>query len=368
MTTDRAPAEPARSGLIVAARRLVPLVVFGVLPLALVAAALAGDVGVHYAGDFHYSFWPAGDRVLHGTSPYLEPDAPEVAKAIAFVYPAVGALMLTPFALIPREVADAVFTGLNLVAVLLALRLLGVRDWRIYGTTLMVLPVLSGWSVGNVTLILGLGIAALWRYRDRPVAAGALAATLVSFKVFLWPLALWLLATRRVAASAWMVLFGVVGNLVAWTILGFDEIGRYRRLVKSLADQRDDLGYSVVSIALREGVARSPSYALAAMLAFVVAGAAVYAAHRGQEVGALALTILLCFLATPIVQIHYFALLLLPLALAVPRLRAVWALPLVYWLCADGSVWQASVALMVTIAIVAVCLRYPGRGAELQPV
>ena len=185
------------AGCVAAARRLVPLVVWGVLPIAMIAAALAGSYEIHYAGDFHYSFWPAGQDVLHGLTPYVDPGAPEIAEAIAFVYPALGALLLTPFALLPRELADAVFTALNIACVPLMLRVLGVRDWRVYGAALLCLPVLSGWLVGNVTLFLGLGIALLWRHRDRPVAAGVLVAAIVSFKLFLWPLGLWLLATRR---------------------------------------------------------------------------------------------------------------------------------------------------------------------------
>jgi hypothetical protein len=347
------------AGVAGAARSLVPVIVWGLLPVALIAGALSGDHGIHYAGDFHLSFWPAGQRVLHGASPYLDPDAPEIAKAIAFVYPAVGALLLAPFAALPREVGDAVFTMLNIAAVLLTLRVLEVRDWRLYGATLLCLPVLSGWLVGNVTLLLGLGIALLWRYRDRPLAAGALAAAVVSFKVFLWPLAVWLLATRRYVALGWMALLGAAMNLVAWSVLGFDEIGRYRQLLRALADQRDDVGYSVVSIALREGLARGPSYALAMVLAALVAVACVVVGRRRNDHGALALALLACLVATPIVQLHYFALLLIPFAIAFPRMAPVWALPLAFWACGgESSAWQASVAVALSIALVLSCLRY----------
>jgi hypothetical protein len=346
---------PAR--LVGPAQRLLTLLVWGVLPLVLIAGALAGSYEVHYAGDFHYSYWPAGHRLLHGASPYLDPDAPEIARAIAFVYPAVGALLLTPFALLPRDLADAVFTALNIGAVLLALRLLEVRDWRVYGATLLCLPVLSGWLVGNVTLFLALGLAALWRYRDRPLAAGVIAAVVVSSKVFLWPLALWFVATRRWVALAWMVASGIVMNVVAWAVLGFDEIGRYRALLHALADARDDLGFSVVSVALREGVARGPAYALALVLAGAVATACIVAGRRGLERGALALAVTVCLLASPIVQVHYFALLLVPLAIARPRLTLPWALPLAFWACGAGRPGQAVLALAICAAIVAVSLR-----------
>ncbi|MEA2218400.1 MAG: alpha,2-mannosyltransferase [Solirubrobacteraceae bacterium] len=360
----RAAAAELLANCVLAARRLVPIVLWGVLPLAVIAAALAGGYHLHYAGDFHYSFWPAGQRVLHGSSPYVDPGSPDVARAIAFVYPAVGALLLAPFSLLPRELADAVFTALNIAAVPLMLRVLGVRDWRLYGASLLCLPVLSGWLVGNVTLFLALGIALLWRHRDRPLAAGLLAAVLVSFKLFLWPLCLWLLATRRYAAFAWTMACGVAINVVAWGVLGFDEIGRYRRLLHALADQREDLGYSVVSVALREGLAHGPSYVLAFALAGAAAAACMRAGRRGREHGALALAVLVCLLATPIVQLHYFALLLVPLALARPRLGVAWLLPLALWACSGGLAWQAILALASAAAIVAICLRDPIRAPQ----
>lgn len=349
------------ASLAAAARRVLPIVAFGLLPLAMIAGALAGAVAgsyeTHYAGDFHYSYWPAGQRVLDGATPYVDPDAPEVTQAIAFVYPALGALLLAPFSLIPREVADAVFTLLNIAAVPLMLYVLRVRDWRLYGAALLCLPVLSAWLVGNVTLFLALGLALLWRHRDHAVAAGVLAAVLVSFKVFLWPLGLWLLATRRYVAIGWAIASGLAINLVAWGIIGFDEVGRYRSLLSALADEREDLGFSVVSVALREGIARSPAYALALLLTAAAAAACVVAGRRGRDHGSLALAVAVCLLATPVVQLHYFALLLVPLALARPRLGVAWMLPLAFWACPpEGPAWQAALALALAAAIVVVCL------------
>lgn len=346
------------AGCAAAARRVAPIVLWGVLPVAMIAAALAGDYGTHYAGDFHFSYWPAGERVLAGDSPYVDPDAAEIAKAIAFVYPALAALLLAPFSLLPRELADGVFTALNIASVPLTLHVLGVRDWRLYGATLLCLPVLSGWLVGNVTLFLGLAIALLWRHRDHALAAGVLAAVLVSFKLFLWPLGLWLLATRRYVAVGWLVASGLAINVAAWAVLGFDEIGRYRRLLQALADEREDLGFSVVSVGLREGIAHGPAYALAIVLTVAAAAACLWAGHRARDHGALALALAVCLLASPVVQLHYFALLVVPFALARPRLGIAWLLPLAFWVCSpDGPAWQAAVALGLGAAMVVVCLR-----------
>jgi hypothetical protein len=57
---------------------------------------------------------------------------------------------------------------------------------------------------------------------------------------------------------------------------------------------------------------------------------------------------------------HYFALLIVPLALLRPRLSPVWALPLVLALCPSSpTTWQLLLALATVTAVVAVALRPP---------
>jgi len=54
--------------------------------------------------------------------------------------------------------------------------------------------------------------------------------------------------------------------------------------------------------------------------------------------------------ASPVVWNHYFALLIVPLAILRPRLRIEWAIPLALWLCPATGVtgWQAGLAALVT--------------------
>jgi hypothetical protein len=260
------------SGCLTAARRVLPIVAWGVLPVLFTARTVfrLGAQHTPLAGDFHYAFWPAGQRLLHGLSPYVDPGARAVSHAVAFVYPAVGALLLAPLALLPHGVADSVFAMLNLAAILLTLRVLGVRDWRLYGLALLCPTVFSGWSLGNVTLLLGLGVAVVWRNRDRALLVGSVVALLVSIKLFLWPLALWLVATRRYAALGYATVVGLALNAVAWTVLGFNELHRYSQLMKALVTTEEQHGYSVISLALRAGTSHFGAYALAILL---VAGA-----------------------------------------------------------------------------------------------
>jgi hypothetical protein len=322
---------------------------------------------VHFAGDFHYAFWPAGRRVLHGLSPYLDPSSPTVAHAIAFVYPALAALLLVPLALIPHGLADGIFAGLQIVAALLTLRVLDVRDWRLYGLVMLSPAVYSGWTVANVTLLLGLGIAAIWRYRERPIVVGFLIALLISVKLFLWPLALWLLATRRYSALAYAAVCGLALNALAWAVLGFSELHRYASLLHALTATEERRGYSLVAFALHEGTSHRTAYALAFAVAAGGAVGCLALGRRGRDVTALALAIGVSLLATPIVQLHYFALLMVPLAIVRPRLSRAWCLPLVMWVCASAAPrpWQIAAALAIGCALVAIAARRDSVGTRL---
>jgi hypothetical protein len=341
--------------------RIREVVVWGVLPLLLTTFTVLRPRGrgVHFAGDFHYAFWPAARRVLHGLSPYVNPGSEAVGHAVAFVYPAVAAVLLAPFGLIAHPLADAVFAGAELAAGLLTLRVLGVRDWRLFGLVLLCPAVFAGWTLANVSLLLGLGIAAVWRWRDRPMLVGLLAVLVISAKLFLWPLGLWLLATRRYRAFAYAAVWGVALNLFAWAILGFNELGRYSSLLSALTRHEEHRGYSVIALALRAGADRQAAYGLAIGLAAVTATACLAAGRRGRETAALALAIATAVLATPIVQLHYFALLIVPLALLRPRLAAVWSLPLLMWVSASDTprLWQVASALVLAAMMVAFAVR-----------
>src|SRR5438128_1436661 len=113
-----------------ATTRCVTLTVFGVVPALLVAAMVyaVATTGTH--GSDFWTFWDAGRAVLHGRSPYPSLQAlprEAVEKTFApFVYPPPAAVVFAPFALLPYAVAKLLFLALNLAALGIALRLLGV--------------------------------------------------------------------------------------------------------------------------------------------------------------------------------------------------------------------------------------------------
>jgi hypothetical protein len=69
-------------------------------------------------------------------------------------------------------------------------------------------------------------------------------------------------------------------------------------------------------------------------------------------------------IGSPVMESHYLSLLLIPLALARPRLCAVWALPLVLWLgpVDHPAAWQRVLALTVAAVVLAVTLRRGSSG------
>ena len=74
---------------------------------------------------------------------------------------------MIPFTLLPVEAAGLLVMALLVGAALAIPCVLGVRDWRCYGLLLLWPPVLSAVQTGSVTILLALGAALAWRYRDR---------------------------------------------------------------------------------------------------------------------------------------------------------------------------------------------------------
>jgi Glycosyltransferase family 87 len=346
------------------------LFVYCAVPLMLTLYVLRLCVQLHLLGtDFHHEFWPAAHLVTQGLSPY-EGSWQHIRAGVAFPYPALTSLALVPFALIPRDAADFVFVGMNLAAVILTLRALDVRDIRVYGVAFCWPIVIQAWQAANLTVVLGLGIAWLWRQRDRPVVAGLLLGVLVSLKPFLWPLGLWLLATRRYRASAYAVAWTLLLNVIAWAAVGFDQLGRYESTVKAVTSVMYARGYDLIGVAMRLGLGHGMAYAFTIIGCAAIAIACVYVGRRGDGRAALALAISLSLMATPVLWAHYFALMIVVVALARPRLSGLWFVPLLLWVCpvVNPTPWQAIWALAVVALLVGIALLRPRSSSPPQDV
>jgi alpha-1,2-mannosyltransferase len=312
------------------------------------------------AVDFRHDFWQAGLRVLHGTDPYSWSRG-QVAAGISFPYPALTAVLFAPFALAPSGVSGVMFTIILLLALTETLRTLGVRDRRLYGLVLLWPPVVSAWQTANVTLLIALGLALLWRHRDRPAVAGLLVALLVSVKPIALPAGLWLLATRRYRAFAHAAVLGLAINGIAWGIVGFGELGHWLHLLSVQANVLYAKGYAVIALASHLGLSRALGTASEIAVVVAVGVACMAAGRRRRDELALALAVTLIVIGSPQVDLHYLALLIVPLAIAFPRTDRAWTYALVLWVvpAADASAWQQVLTWLVTAGVLLAVARRP---------
>ena len=154
-----------------AAAQLGQVLLFAVLPLALVPLLLHA-AGSDYLWDFRKEFMPAGRAILDGTSPYPRALG-DLESHANYVYPPLAAVVVAPLTWLPSVVAEWIFVALSLAAPALALRLLRVRDWRCYGIIYLWPPLLGGLSLGTLSPLLALAVAAAWRWRRSSPALGA---------------------------------------------------------------------------------------------------------------------------------------------------------------------------------------------------
>jgi hypothetical protein len=87
----------------------------------------------------------------------------------------------------------------------------------------------------------------------------------------------------------------------------------------------------------------------------------VVVGRRGDSRSALALCVTVCLLGTPVLHAHYFALLVVPLALFRPQFDVLWLVSLVTWLCPEKGArpWQVVVALAASTIVVGSLLQRP---------
>jgi len=304
------------------------IVGFGVLP-ALVVLLLFVDAAREDVVAFDFRvYYDAAEAVLSGDSPYQSLDDPGAAVARGYVYPPLTALVAIPLTIASPEIAGILVMALLVAGVLGVLYVLGVRDWRCYGLVLLWPPVISAIQTGSVTIFLALGAALAWRFRDRAlVSAASLGATL-AVKTILWPLAVWLAATRRVAASVLSLAVAALLVVGSWAVIGFAGMAEYSDVVRRLQRTVELDSYTAYVVALDAGA--SPSVARAAWIALGAAllVALVVVARRGDDAGAFILALAAALALTPIVWLHYFALLVVVAAVAQPRLGVLWFVPL----------------------------------------
>jgi len=318
----------------------------GVLPALLaleigVMAALSSDFG----GDLRRELLPESRLLLHGIDPFAVWDSPP--GSYSFIWPVPAAFLAAPFTVLPAGAAVAVFSALEIGALVAALRILGVRDRRVYGVAFLWPATVSGFQSGNVTAFLALLLAVAWSCRERRFVPGIAIGLAVMLKIFLWPMAVWLAATRRWASAA---VAAAGGTIVLLSVLPFAGLSEYVRVMAHLGNHFGPKGMGVLGLASQLGA----SLQVAQALGYAAGAAALALAWRRRS---FAVAIAASLLLSPIVWLHYFVLLAVPIAIRSKTLSLLWGAPLLLWVCTEstrgGAAWQTAVALACLTGVVA---------------
>jgi hypothetical protein len=290
--------------------------------------------------DFRTGVWQPAFDIAHGHAPYPDAGTWRSQDGMPSIYPPLIALLAVPLGLLSFGVASVLWAALLVVALLLIPRVLGVRDRRLYAVIVLLLPVIGALELGQVEILLTLAAALVWRFRDRWLIAAAALGVALAIKPLMFPLVIWLLVTRRFRAA--IAACGIAAGLTlgSWAAIGFSGMRAYPELLQAWDRAYGGCGVSISALALKLGAGDT----LATSLRLAVAGALLIGAWQlasrpdgdrrsfAAAMGALVV-------AAPIVWSHYLIYLIVPLAIAFPRLDRRWLCLGALWLLGpDGSI------------------------------
>ncbi len=317
-----------------------PLDVVGVLLLALAFFT-------YRMFDFRV-FWEAGRHVLSGQRIYPSRAELDLDTRAYFVYPPLVAILFVPLALLPFAVAAAVYACVMVAAIWGTLRLLGIGDRRCYVVLLFWMPMLQAIGLGTIAPLLALALALAWKHRERTWILSCAVALAVVAKLFLWPLFFWLLATRRWRAALASGSIAAALIVLPWAALGFRDFGWYPHALQLLLDHEQLTGFSTAAVLTPLHV---PGLALVVDL-LAVAAVFVVATRMEGDRRAFSAAVVCALVFSPLVWVHYYALLVVPIALARRRFAWLWLVPMVAFWPATNNVGHWEIALGVSAVLV----------------
>ena len=283
--------------------------------------------------DFRGTLWEPARAALDGVPMYPTATPEAVAVGNPAVYPPVFILLSVPLALLSAAAASWLWLCVLGAASFASMWILGVRDWRCLVLVVTSPVVVHGLWFGNLTLLLLVALALAWRYRNRAWVVGIAIGTAVAAKLFVWPLVVWLLLTRRFRAAAWAVSSAIVLVSGAWALVGFDGLREYPKLLHVVQDVYAERSFSVATAAGALGASVPVGVVLAAIAGLLCVGAAAWLLTRDDgDRRAFAALVAACVVASPIVWPNYAALLFVPIAVTWPRLAPAWFFGYVVWL------------------------------------
>jgi hypothetical protein len=255
--------------------------------------------------DFRGTLWEPARALLDGVPIYPKPTREAVLVGNPAVYPPVFILASVPLALLPVTAAAWLWLCALGVAMFGSMWVLGIRDWRCLVLAVTSPVVVHGLWYGNLTVLLVLPIALAWGYRDRARVAGIAVGVAVAAKLFVWPLVVWLLLTRRFRAAAWAAGSAVLLMLGAWALVGFQGLRDYPSLLRAVQDVYAVRSLSVSTVAGALGASVSAAVAVAAVAGLACLALAVWLVRQPDgDRRAFAIVVAACILASPIVELR----------------------------------------------------------------
>jgi hypothetical protein len=286
--------------------------------------------------DFAGTLWEPARDVLKGNSPYPDVHLAEIDVGTPAYYPPLLIILTVPLVALPWHVGVALWIGLLSAAVVSSLFVLGVRDARCYVVALTSAPFIFGVTWGNANLVLLLLLALAWTWREHWVRVGLVVGLAVAAKLVLWPLVVWLLATRRFRAAALGAATCAAALLLPWALIGFAGLRTYPELLGLAQEVYATHGFSIATIVSALGLGEDYAIRTGLVVGGALALLSLRAGVRGRDEISLTFSILAAIAASPLVWEHYFVFLLVPLAIARPKFSPVWMLLpiffLTYWL------------------------------------
>jgi hypothetical protein len=293
-----------------------------------VYAYRATDVGFDFAG----TLWKPAQAWLEGLPIYPEPTRIAVEIGNPSVYPPLFILLLSPLVALPLQVAAWVWLAVLAGSVVAALWIVGVRDWRCYVLAVTSPVVLQGLMLGNLTVFLVLLIALAWRYRDQAVGAGVAVGAAVAAKLFVWPLLIWLVLTRRYRAAAWGLGSATLLVLVPWAIVGFDGLLDYPALLSETQAVYATRSDSVASVVAGLGASTTVAVAACWLAGLALVALAIWLSSKEYSDRRVFATLVAAgIVASPIAWPNYASLLFVPIAIRWPRLAPAWFFGYAIW-------------------------------------
>ena len=272
-----------------------------------------------FASDFQGTVWEPDRAIMHGLSPYSDPSQPLGPMPAVYLPPIFLASL--PLAWFSLHVATWLWFATLMAAAFAILRVLGARDPWCYAVFAVSLPVEQTLVLGNATILVALGVALAWRYRERPIIGPLAVAATVAIKFWIWPLVVWLLITRPRAGVRAALMFAAL-TLSAWALIGFDGFLHYPALIQAEGRRFAYAGSlfvpALVQLHHTVGFAAATGF-IAGLLLLGLAWT-----RRSTEIEVFSLALLASLVATTVGWPHNLAVMAIPIIILYPRLAPAW--------------------------------------------